>query len=144
MYKVAVDDDKKAVLSAINIIITSHEMLWFLCGAYSRVLLCEDVLKIPAGRATYDLDVAICVKSLEKFKKFRNSLCSNDIFIQNSKMEHRFTYHSSGTIVDVIPFGKFAEPEESYDWGVDNSFRMNVQGFSEAFLSSITFLVNSF
>ncbi|MCK5785379.1 MAG: hypothetical protein KAH54_02340 [Candidatus Sabulitectum sp.] len=143
MYRVTVDDDKKTVLSAIDIVAAEFAISWFLCGAYSRVLLCEEVFKTPIGRATYDLDIAICVKSLDEYTCFRESLCEKYMFMPDSKKEQRLIHRMSGIPVDIIPFGKFSEPDELYRWGPDDAFEMNVLGFDDASLSSISFLVNS-
>ena len=73
MYRVTIDEYKKAVLSAFDTVATEFAIPRFLCGAYSRVLLCEEILKASAGRATYDLDIAICVKSLDESSVVNNS-----------------------------------------------------------------------
>jgi len=143
MYRVTVDDDKKTVLSAIDTVAAEFAISWFLCGAYSRVLLCEEVFKAPIGRATYDLDIAICVKSLDEYTCFREILCEKYMFQPDSKKEHRLIHRRSGIPVDIIPFGKFSEPDELYTWGSDDAFEMNVLGFDDASLSAISFLVNS-
>jgi predicted nucleotidyltransferase len=141
MYRVTVDEDKKAALSAIDAVAAEFAISWFLCGAYSRVLLCEEVLKTPTGRATYDLDIAICVKSLEEYTRFRDILCREHMFEPDSRKEHRLI-HRSSTLIDITPFGKFAEPDELYNWGAADAFEMNVQGFYDASISAISFLIN--
>jgi predicted nucleotidyltransferase len=143
MYSVTVDDDKITVLAAIDTVSAEFAISWFLCGAYSRVLLCEEVFKIPIGRATYDLDIAICVKSLDEYTFFRLVLCEKHLFESHSKIEHRLIHRPSGIPVDIIPFGKFSGPDELYSWGSDDAFEMNVRGFNDASLSAISFLVNS-
>jgi len=143
MYRVTVDDDKKAALVAIDTVAREFTISWFLCGAYSRVLLCEEVFKTPIGRATYDLDIAICVQSLDEYTCFSEALCEKHMFRPDSKKEQRLIHVRSGVPVDIIPFGKFSEPDELYTWGSDDAFEMNVRGFNEASLSVITFLINS-
>ena len=54
MYKVTIDADRKKVLYTIDTVATELSITWFLCGAYSRILLCEEVLKLSVGRATLD------------------------------------------------------------------------------------------
>ena len=142
MYRVTVDEDKKAALSAIDTVATEYAKSWFLCGAYSRVLLCEQVFNTPTGRATYDLDIAICVKSLDEYTRFCDILCQRHMFELHSRKKHRLIHRSSGTLIDIIPFGKFAEPDGLYNWGEDEAFEMNVQGFDDASLSAISFLIN--
>jgi predicted nucleotidyltransferase len=141
MYRVTVDEDKMAVLSAIDKVAAECAISWFLCGAYSRVLLCEEVFKIQAGRATYDLDIAICVKSLDEYARFSDILCQEHMFEPDSRKEHRLI-HRSGTLIDIIPFGKFAEPDELYNWGANDGFEMNVLGFDDASISAVSFLIN--
>ncbi|OPX31079.1 MAG: hypothetical protein B1H09_03830 [Gemmatimonadaceae bacterium 4484_173] len=141
IYRVTVSSDRMTVFSAVDFAATKSEIPWFLCGAYSRILLCEEVWKIPAGRATYDLDIAICVESLKVYTQFRADLCKTYNFKQHRNTEHRLI-HSSGISVDIIPFGKFAEPDELYKWGTDRAFTMNVPGFSDARSSTISFLLN--
>ncbi len=143
MYRVTVDEDRKAVFSAVDTAASEFGISWFLCGAYSRILLCEEVLKTPAGRATYDLDIAICVRSLNEYTRFRDILCQGHMFEPDSKTEHRLTHCSSGILIDIIPFGKFAEPDEVYNWGTDDICEMNVQGFADASSFTISLLLNN-
>ena len=65
------------------------------------------------------------------------------MFRPDSKKEQRLIHVRSGVPVDIIPFGKFSEPDELYTWGSDDAFEMNVLGFNEASLSVISFLINS-
>ena len=143
IYRVTVDDEKMNVLFAIDSVAAEFAISWFLCGAYSRVLLCEEFFKTPIGRATYDLDVAICVKSLDEYTCFREILCEKYMFKPDCRNRQRLIHRRSGTPVDIIPFGKFSEPDEFYRWGADDAFEMNVLGFDDASLSAISFLVNS-
>lgn len=141
MYKVTIDADRKKVLSAIDTVATELSITWFLCGAYSRILLCEEVLKVSVGRATFDLDIAICVESLEDLDNFRDSLRKKHNFKQDRYNEHRLI-HTSNLRLDIIPFGRFAEPDEMYRWGEEDGFEMNVQGFADAYSSSISLSIN--
>lgn len=141
MYKVTIDADRRKILSAINAISTELSITWFLCGAYSRILLCEEILEVSVGRATFDLDIAICVKSLEDFYNFRDNLRRKYNFKQDRYNEHRLI-HSSNLRLDIILFGRFAEPDEMYRWGDDDEFEMNVQGFADAYSSSISISIN--
>ena len=141
MYKVSIDADRKEVLLAINTVATKLSIAWFLCGAYSRILLCEEVLGISAGRATFDLDIAVCVKSLQDFDNFRDILCRKYNFKQDIYYEHRLI-HTSDIPLDIIPFGCFAEPDEIYRWREDDGFEMSVQGFADAYSSSICLNIN--
>jgi predicted nucleotidyltransferase len=99
------------------------------------------VLGINAGRATQDLDIGVCVESLQEYKVFRDALCSNGNFKPNSHIDHRLD-HSNGLWIDIIPFGRFAEPCEMYHWGEDDAFVMNVMGFSDAYSTSESVRIN--
>ncbi len=37
-------------------------------------------------------------------------------------------FSSNGILIDIIPFGRFTEPDEMYKWGADETFEMIVQG----------------
>jgi len=141
MYKVTIDADRKKILSAINTVARELSIAWFLCGAYSRILLCEEVMKISVGRATFDLDIAIRAKSLKNFDNFWDNLRKKHNFKQDRYNEHRLI-HTSDIRLDIIPFGRFAEPDEMYRWGEEDGFEMNVQGFADAYSSSISLSIN--
>lgn len=141
VYRVTIDTERSTVLEAVDKAAGDLGILWFLCGAYSRVLLCEEAMGTPIGRATNDLDIAICVKSLDEFARFRDVLCRDYMFQTHKNIVHRLI-HSSGIWLDIIPFGEFAEPDEVYSWGLDEVFEMNVQGFNNACASSVSILIN--
>jgi len=56
IYRVTTDTERSTVLAAVDKAAGDLGILWFLCGAYSRVLLCEEAMRTPIGRATNDLD----------------------------------------------------------------------------------------
>lgn len=141
LYSISVDSDKAQILSEINDQAGTLRIPWFLCGAYSRVLLCEKALGTNVGRATYDLDIGISVESLDQYRIFRDTLCRNGNFKRNRHKDERLD-HSNGLWIDIIPFGKFAEPDEMYHWGEDDAFEMNVRGFSDAYSSSVSLTIN--
>lgn len=140
IFRATIDTERSTVLAAVDKAAGDLGMLWFLCGAYSRVLLCEEAMRTPIGRATNDLDVAICVKSLDEYAHFREVLCRDHNFQTHKNIEHRLI-HSSGIWLDIIPFGEFAEPDEVYNWGADEAFEMNVQGFNNACASAVSILI---
>lgn len=143
MYKTTVDEEKLAILQDVNSATAESGIDWFLCGAFSRVLLCEGFHGLQNGRGTYDLDFAICVKTLEEFTNLRSFLCEQFPFEQDPNMEQRLIHTKSRLLVDLIPFGEFARPDNKYFWAPDNAFEMYVQGYDEALSTALVFEVNN-
>ena len=70
------------------------------------------------------------MKSWTLFKRLRNELTRSDAPFRSSGAEHRFA-HTSGTLVDLIPFGEIEEPEGVIRWPESQAV-MTVIGFREA------------
>lgn len=115
-FEVRVDKPTQLVFQCIDLVSAKLGIKWFLLGAYSRVLLCEEVLGIPAGRATYDVDIGVCINTLEQFDAMCRLLIEHHTF-QRDKDQTQRLIHSSGILVDIVPFGVVAEPFERYVLG---------------------------
>ena len=117
------------------------ECLYMVVGATARDILLLNVFGKPVMRATEDIDYAIAVESWDKFSAVKDQILRNPGFTEDSKIVHRLAYKSSAiatTIpIDIIPFGKVADPEGKIAWPPDADFAMTVVGFEEALNASI-------
>ncbi len=141
MYEVNLDENTELVLGILSSATGELGIDWFVCGAAARVLLCERASGMRAGRATNDLDIAVCVDSYSDYDALRKLLCDTFDF-QPDRHQLQRLRHSSGTLIDIVPFGKLGEPNKKIIWGEDSGFEMSVLGFEEAFASSLQFRIN--
>ena len=60
-YTVEVDEALFEVLSVFSQAAESVETSWLLVGATARILLLENIYRLPQGRATQDVDFGVQV-----------------------------------------------------------------------------------
>ncbi|MBP0594495.1 nucleotidyl transferase AbiEii/AbiGii toxin family protein [Paraburkholderia sp. LEh10] len=105
-------------------------------GATARDLILWHVYGIQAGRATRDVDVAVCAVSWESYEALIGELVSNEGFQRDDRAAHRLLLgrgDASGTIpLDLVPFGDIEAPEGSIAWPPEGAWILTVLGFREA------------
>lgn len=129
------------VLTVIDGVLREVGIRYMLVGATARDLLLFHVYGQAIRRATYDLDFAILVDSWEQFAIVKQSLVNIPGFVDRGREVQRIHYTPPGgdipTIVDIIPFGQVATPEQKIEWPPDADTVMNVAAFSDVFASRI-------
>lgn len=129
------------ILKAVTEAAEDMEIEWFICGASARVFICEYLSEMRPGRATGDLDLGVCVDSLDEYDSLRNHLCERHRFDPVEGEVQRLV-HNSGSTINIVPFGEFAGPGKVYRWGKDDRYEMNVLGFEEAHKSALVVIIN--
>ena len=112
-----------------------NKVRFFVIGATARDMVFECGYNIPTARATRDIDLAVQVATWDEFQSLKNALIATGQFA-NSKMMQRMVYQNEIPI-DIVPFGAI-ENEGSISWPPDDSVKMNVAGFNDAYHATQT------
>lgn len=104
-------------------------------GAMARDLVLVHGFGSKIERGTRDADFGINVASWDEFSALRDSLLQAG-YKQDAHKMHRLTREGKDSLpweIDIIPFGKIADENNSIHWPPKQDFVMNVHGFPEAF-----------
>jgi predicted nucleotidyltransferase len=99
-------------------------------GAGARLLLLDWKLNLPTRRTTKDWDFGVRMGSSKQFERLRDELTRPGATFRATGIEHRFV-HTSGTLVDLVPFGEIEKPEAKIQWPGSHAV-MTVVGFRDA------------
>lgn len=132
------------VLQKVDEEMHRQKLDYFVIGATARDLLITHLHGTATGRATYDIDLAVCMQSWEEFSKLKEALVATGYFFQNPKIAHRLSYKKDAQTfeVDLMPFGGLEKDDMTIAWPPEMSIVMSVAGFAEAFSSRIEIEVN--
>ena len=108
---------------------------FFVIGATARDMVFECGYNISASRATRDIDLAVQVATWAEFLNLKDALIATGHFA-GSKMMQRM-YYQNQIPIDIVPFGAI-ENEGSISWPPDDSVKMNVAGFNDAYHATQT------
>jgi predicted nucleotidyltransferase len=136
-----VEDRTFTILNAVARAAGELQVGWLIAGAAGRVLLLEEVYKLPRGRATEDVDYGVMVDSWDHYQGLVERLCKDPGVYKDSKQEQRLHFSDCG-MVDLVPFGGVESDGNVIRWPPDGEFVMNVVGFQEAYDNAAQVLVN--
>ncbi len=108
---------------------------WMLVGAAGRDLILSQALSVRAGRATYDVDIAIQVRDWAEFEQLKNALRLEEGAAPHGEVPHRMIL-PSGIPIDLVPFGSI-EVEGKVEWPPNQEPSLDVRGFAEALQLSV-------
>lgn len=107
-----------------------------LVGAMARDIVLHYGAGVPIARASQDIDLAIAVADWSTYDAVRTVLVRSPEFTAGYQAEHRLV-HSSGTPIDLIPFGAITGGDGRITWPEDGN-TMRVVGFREAHDGALT------
>ena len=116
-------------------------LVFMLVGATARDLILEWGYDIHPYRGTLDIDLGVRVSGWDQFDALKTALLATGKF-NETRSTHRLQYHC-GYPIDIIPFGEISEPGHLIEWPLDKDIHMNVAGFEDAYLHSITILLRN-
>lgn len=99
-------------------------------GALARLLVFNRPFGIQAYRTTRDCDLAVRVESWADFHRLRAAALDGAGLFRGSPSLHRLVHVSTGTSVDLLPFGAL-ESDGAIIWA-DSGQRMDVTAFGDA------------
>jgi predicted nucleotidyltransferase len=112
-------------------IANQQNVRFFVIGATARDIVFEHGYNIPAPRMTRDIDLAVQVATWNEFQNLKNALIATGQFSE-SKMAQRL-HHQSQIPVDIVPFGAIAPDGKTINWIPDDSTKMSIIGFDDAY-----------
>lgn len=113
-----------------------NKVIFFVIGASARDMVFEYGYNIKASRATRDIDLAVQVATWDEFQSLKSALIATGYFA-HSKMMQRIHYQNEIPI-DIVPFGAIAADDKTISWPPDDSVKMNVTGFNDAYHATQT------
>lgn len=109
---------------------------YFIGGALARDLILLHVFGQDTGRATRDVDLAICIDDWAQLHGLRASLIEGGRFAEQPNVLHRLIYQPAkpgfGIPLDLLPFGGIERADATIAWPPGMDVVMNVAGFAEA------------
>lgn len=130
-----------AILEHIDRASGLYHIPFLVVGAAARDMILLHGYGIDTGRATRDIDFGVMVADWEAFYRLIGQLVSTGEF-NKTKAEHRLV-HTTGYLVDIIPFGGVASHAGSITWPQDQERKMSVVGFDECFDHAIAVILRS-
>ena len=140
-YRAHVEGRTFVLLAAVASAASELEIGWLIAGAAGRVLLLEEVYKLPPGRATEDVDYGVMVDSWDHYQALVELLCNDARILKDKKETQRLRFSDYG-IIDLIPFGGVESDDNVVRWPPHGDFVMSVAGFQEAYENAVQVLVN--
>ncbi len=140
-YRARVEDRTFVLLTAVASAASELQIGWLVAGAAGRVLLLEEVYKLPPGRATEDVDYGVMVDSWDHYQALVERICKDARILKDKKETQRLRFSDYG-IIDLIPFGGVESDDNVVRWPPHGDFVMSVAGFQEAYENAVQVLVN--
>lgn len=130
-----------AVLEGISIVADSLQIPFFVIGATARDIILHYGFGLEIRRATQDIDLGIRVENWEEFGLISEKLIESGLFVQTREAQ-RF-YFKETFPVDMVPFGRISEPEETISWPQSEGVEMSTLGFRESYDTSVIVRIRS-
>jgi predicted nucleotidyltransferase len=105
---------------------------FFVVGATARDMILEYGYEIRTQRATMDIDLGVQVVNWDQFENLKQGLIDTTYFKLVPERQQSLIYKDDLRI-DIIPFGKIAEPEHRFNWPAEDGIEMNTLGFVESY-----------
>ena len=129
-----IDARTVAIFDVIAKITAANDTRFFLVGATARDLILHYGYGIAVGRATEDVDLGVQVSDWTQFERLKKELLQIRGF-ESTKQAQRLLYQDR-IPVDIVPFGDIQEQENEISWPPDQSIKMRVLGFEDAYRSA--------
>jgi len=131
-----IDNSFIEVFETIADVAKLQSVPFFVIGATARDMILTSGYGIETKRATLDIDCGVQVSDWHQYKKLTEGLISRGKFESTNKAQ-RFSYKES-FLIDIIPFGKIAGPDDSLSWPPDHETEMSTLSFEESYQHSLT------
>ena len=101
-YQARIDDRTFGLLTAVSTAASDLQIGWLVAGATGRVLLLEEIYKLPPGRATGDVDYGVMVDSWDHYQALVQLICKDACVVKDEKQKQRLRFSDYGNI-DLVP-----------------------------------------
>jgi len=126
-----VDESSVSLYEDLTDVASSIGVSFFLMGATARDIILEKGFRIPATRATRDVDIGVRVSGWNEYDKLKQALLDSGHFAATREVQ-RLSYRGE-MLVDILPFGQIADPGHKISWPPGHDFVMSTVGFEEAY-----------
>ena len=118
------------VMQAVEEACRQIEIDFYIVGAVARDILLTS-LKITPRRMTTDVDLAVAIASEDQYHQIRTLLLSNGQFTELSSSVFALRHQSTGTTVDLMPFGAIADERWRVKMSGSGMEEISCVGFTE-------------
>ncbi len=132
--------DIEAVLQDVAQLLSAQEIAFFIVGALARDLVLEHAWNLPPQRATKDIDFGVRVADWNEFACVKAALLQTAQYTEHPRQQQRLL-HTTGVIVDVVPFGEIESPSGRIVWPRDEAITMTTLGFQEAYAQALRVVI---
>lgn len=126
-----IEPDLVELFRAIENVAAASQICYFVVGATARDIILHYGYDVPIKRATADTDLGVEVSSWGEFQTLKQELTSTGLF-RTTRASHRLIYKKRLPL-DIVPFGSLEHPDKEIIWPPDNTVKMNVLGFEDAY-----------
>lgn len=130
----------KDLVISISKVFDRKKIKFIVIGALARDMYFEEK-RLKLDIRTKDIDFAILVENWEEFNQVKELLKKEMGMTEDIQKIYGLMY--GAVPVDLLPFGKIAEPGEIVRWPGQFGARMKVQGFQEAFDNAAELLLEN-
>jgi predicted nucleotidyltransferase len=92
----------------------SNRSPFFVVGATARDIILHYGFGLEIRRATQDIDVGVRLENWEEFGLISAKLIESGLFVQTREAQR--VYFKETFPVDILPFGRISEPQETISW----------------------------
>ena len=124
-----------AVLEGISIVADSLQIPFFVVGATARDIILHYGFGLEIRRATQDIDLGIRVENWEEFGLISEKFIESGLFVQTREAQR--LYFKETFPVDIVPFGRISEPQETISWPQGEGVQMSTLGFRESYDTAV-------
>jgi predicted nucleotidyltransferase len=130
-----ISGDLLAVLEGISMVSDSLQIPFFVVGATARDIILHYGFGLEIKRATQHVDLGIRVENWEEFGLISEKFIESGFFVPTRGAQR---YYFKGIFpVDIVPFGRISEPEETISWPQSEGVEMSTLGFRESYDTSV-------
>lgn len=130
----------KDLVISISKVFEREKIKFIVIGALGRDIYFEEK-KLKLEIKTKDIDFAVLVENWDEFNKVKELLKKEMRMTEDSKKIYRLMH--GGIPIDLLPFGKIAEPGATVSWPGQFRARMKVQGFQEAYDNAVELVLKN-
>ena len=119
------------LFQAVEDVACKIQVCYFVVGATARDMVLHHGYDMPIKRATVDTDLGVEVSSWREFETLKKELTATRQF-ETTRIPHRLLFEKNLPL-DIVPFGPLERSDKKITWPPDNSVKMNVLGFEDAY-----------
>jgi len=126
-----IDEPALSLYEVLTDVASPIGISFFQVGATARDTILEIGFRINGMRATRDVDIGVRISGWSEFDRLKQALLDRGHFAETREVQ-RLSYHGE-VLVDILPFGRIADPNHKISWPPSHDFVLSTLGFEEAY-----------